>query len=222
LKETALYYPVLELFNNLGFTVKGEVGKIDLMAVKDSLTVAVELKLRPSLKLIYQALDRQKHCDIVYVAIPENTLKKRSSGYRSFIQLLERLDLGLILVGDSVATIDRDLASINPEKSKKPTKRGKEKMIETFLERRFDINVGGSQKSTMTNYKEKVVIVAKTIKEKKIATPQEIRVLTGIKESSAILSRNYYGWFERIEKGLYRLSVKGEIEVASTLEMIDL
>ena len=51
-RETDLYGPVKQLLEGQGYVVKGEVGPLDVMAVRgDESPVAVELKL--SLSLIH-------------------------------------------------------------------------------------------------------------------------------------------------------------------------
>ena len=56
--ETDLYLPLKTWFENQGFEVRGEVNHCDLVAQRGDDLVVVELKLKPSLKLLYQAADR--------------------------------------------------------------------------------------------------------------------------------------------------------------------
>src|SRR5258707_12209432 len=58
--ETALYLPVKRFLENLGFTVKGEVGGCDLVALSGNeppIVVIGELKLSFNLELLLQAVD---------------------------------------------------------------------------------------------------------------------------------------------------------------------
>ena len=69
--ETALYLPVKRFLEKLGFTVKGEVGGCDLVALSGSdppVVVIGELKLAFNLELILQAVDRAGAADEVWVA----------------------------------------------------------------------------------------------------------------------------------------------------------
>src|SRR5438445_11591367 len=69
--ETALYLPVKRFLENLGFTVKGEIGGCDLVALSaDDPPVVVigELKLAFNLELILQAVDRAAAGDEVWIA----------------------------------------------------------------------------------------------------------------------------------------------------------
>src|SRR5256884_5559319 len=64
--ETALYLPVKRFLENLGFTVKGEVGGCDLVGLSADnppIVVIGELKLVFNLELILQAVDRAGACD---------------------------------------------------------------------------------------------------------------------------------------------------------------
>ena len=59
--ETALYLPVKRFLENLGFTVKGEIGGCDLVALSGDdppIVVIGELKLSFNLELLLQAVDR--------------------------------------------------------------------------------------------------------------------------------------------------------------------
>src|SRR5260370_14542320 len=63
--ETALYLPVKRFLENLGFTVKGEVGGCDLVALSGDeppIVVIGELKLSFNLELLLQAVDRARAC----------------------------------------------------------------------------------------------------------------------------------------------------------------
>jgi len=74
--ETDLYGPLKTWFEDQGFLVRGEVLHCDLVAQKGDDLVVVELKLKPSLKLLYQATDRLQLTDEVYIALPAPTKKK--------------------------------------------------------------------------------------------------------------------------------------------------
>lgn len=70
-RESDLYAPIKALFEAQGYTVKGEVGAADLVAVRsDAPPVIVELKLRLTLSLYHQACARLAVTDRVYIAVP--------------------------------------------------------------------------------------------------------------------------------------------------------
>ena len=58
MKESELFKPIANLLKAQGFTVQGEIKNLDVFAVKEKLTIAVEMKLAINLKLIYQVVDR--------------------------------------------------------------------------------------------------------------------------------------------------------------------
>lgn len=58
MEEKELYLPVKTFLENKGYQVKAEVKDIDVFAVKEHHSIAVELKTKITLKLIYQAIER--------------------------------------------------------------------------------------------------------------------------------------------------------------------
>ncbi|MDE6880441.1 MAG: hypothetical protein K2P20_03700, partial [Oscillospiraceae bacterium] len=70
LLERDLYGPVRDYLQSLGYEVKGEVRNCDVTALRDGELIVVELKRGFTLELIYQAVDRQRIADGVYVAVP--------------------------------------------------------------------------------------------------------------------------------------------------------
>lgn len=70
LRESDLYGPVRDYLAGLGYEVKGEVKDCDVTAMRDGELIVVELKKGFTLELVYQALDRQRVADGVYVAVP--------------------------------------------------------------------------------------------------------------------------------------------------------
>ena len=60
LNETDLYAPVKKLLEERGYTVRAEVDRCDLVAVRGGEPpVIVELKRRFALSLVYQGIERQ-------------------------------------------------------------------------------------------------------------------------------------------------------------------
>ena len=96
--EIELYQPIQSFLNEQGYTVRGEIGAIDVFAMKNEHSIAVELKTSISLKLIYQAVERQKVADTVYVAVPKSAIRTHQDSYKSFILLLRRLSIGLFVI----------------------------------------------------------------------------------------------------------------------------
>ena len=99
MKEIELYQPVKDLLTGLGYDVKAEVAHIDVVALKETEWIAVELKTSFTLKLLLQATQRQKLTEKVYVALPAPSgMQRFSNAFKEYEHLLKRLELGLILV----------------------------------------------------------------------------------------------------------------------------
>jgi hypothetical protein len=74
LNETDLYAPVKKLLEEQGYTVRAEVDRCDLVAVRGGEPpVIVELKQRFALSLVYQGIERQRITDVVYLAVAAPT-----------------------------------------------------------------------------------------------------------------------------------------------------
>ena len=72
--ETTLYPPIKRFLEKLGFTVKGEIGGCDLVALSGDdppVVVVGELKLAFNLELILQAVDRAGAADEIWIAAKE-------------------------------------------------------------------------------------------------------------------------------------------------------
>ena len=97
--ETALYQPVKAFLEQRGFVVKGEIGGCDLVALQDGeppLVVVGELKLRFSLELVLQAVDRAPACDEVWLAARMLGRGKGRESDARFRNLCRRLGFGML------------------------------------------------------------------------------------------------------------------------------
>ncbi|MBU1092824.1 MAG: hypothetical protein KKH01_00030 [Firmicutes bacterium] len=213
MKETDLYEPIKQFLESLGYTVKGEIGAIDIFAMKNEQSIAIELKTQITLKLIYQAVERQKIADDVYIAIPKTALKSHRANYRSFILLLRRLGLGLMLVQNDLVSIISDPAEYDLELSKKRNKKKHIQVTNEFKNRNNDLNIGGSKGKRLTVYREKTILLAKVLNEVEVMSPKQIKEKTLVLETASILQKNYYGWFCRVNRGQYTLTDKGKEEM---------
>lgn len=209
MEEKELYLPVKQLLESKGYQVKAEVKDIDVFGVKDQYTIAVELKTQVSLKLIYQAIERQKLCDKVYIALPKSAFKSHQANIRQFVYLLKRLDIGLIKVNDNQAVLFMESDGFDIVKSKKQSSRKKKAVLKEFSLRESDENVGGMKGKKMTHYREKVLKIAQYLYEFKEKSPKEIKAFTGVMDTPSILQKNYYLWFKKVDRGIYTLSLMG-------------
>lgn len=79
--EVALYPPVKAFLQRQGYVVRGEVRGCDLVACRgDEEPVIVELKLRFTLSLLLQGVDRLALSPLVYLAVPRSTARTRGCG----------------------------------------------------------------------------------------------------------------------------------------------
>jgi hypothetical protein len=209
MEEKELYLPVKQLLESKGYSVKAEVKDIDVFGVKENHTIAVELKTQVSLKLIYQAIDRQKLCDKVYIALPKSAFKSHQANIRQFVYLLKRLDIGLIRVNDDQAVLFMESDGFDIIRSKKQSTRKKKAVLREFSLRESDENVGGMKGKKMTHYREKVLKIAQYLYEFKEKSPKEIKAYTGVMDTPSILQKNYYLWFKKVDRGIYTLSLMG-------------
>ncbi len=106
--ETALYLPVKRFLENLGFTVKGEVGGCDLVALSGDdppIVVIGELKLSFNLELILQAVDRAAACDEVWLAAKLSARGKGRESDARYRNLCRRLGFGMLAVTNTRSPI---------------------------------------------------------------------------------------------------------------------
>ncbi len=210
--EEELYIPVKKYFERRGFRIKGEVKNCDMAGVKGDILLIVELKRSFNLKLIYQAMERQKITDYVYVAIPrpKNFRKKE---VKRMCELLKRLNIGLIVVNfGEKRTLVQTVSQPNPEKFTINGSTGKKYILNEFNGRSGDFNIGGKNKTKIvTAYREKSIEIACFLEVLVKGTGAELKKLGCDKYTTSIMYNNFYGWFYKIGRGTYILSEKGRM-----------
>jgi hypothetical protein len=200
--ETALYAPVKSLLETQGYVVKGEIVGCDVVGVRgDDPPVVVELKRAFGLALVLQGIDRLAMTDAVYLAV--GTQPPRLATVR---KLCRRVGLGLILVLDGRASVVQDPLPYQPRKTRARTTR----LLREHERRAGDPAVGGSvRRPIMTAYRQEALRCAARL----AAGPTTVRAIRAggdVPNVGAILRANYYGWFERVERGVYRLTPRGQ------------
>lgn len=217
-RETDLYLPVKTLLEGQGYEVKSEIGAADVFAMRgDEPPVIVELKTGFSLSLFYQAIDRLALTDSVYIAVPRGKGRPFLSSLKSAIKLCRRLGLGLITVRveDSLTEIHLDPGPYVPRKSRVKSAR----LLREFARRVGDPNRGGMNRATiMTAYRQDAIRVASHVAVSGAARAADVAKATGVARARTIMADDHYGWFERVERGIYRLTAKGE-KATMTTEM---
>lgn len=214
MEEKDLYLPVKTLFTSLGFTVHGEVKTVDVVAIRDDLVVAIELKKDLSLHLIAQGAYRQRLTDHVYIAVPTPTKRSlKGAAYKDKVYLLKRLGIGLIFVtfskkkNTSTIILEPNLLDIKASQSR--NKKRKLALQTEIANRHTDYNLGGSRGKIMTAYKEASIRLIGHMADGATYESRHLRKLTGNPKATKILYNNYYGWFKRVDQGRYALSPLG-------------
>ena len=211
MKETDLYAPVKAFLQRQGFAVKGEIGAADVVAVKDgSDPVIVELKLGFSLTLLHQAVARLAVTDLVYVAVPR---PKNFKALKANIGICRRLGLGVITVRDRDLHIEvhADPGPYAPRKSKPR----KARLLKEFARRRGDPNDGGATRhGIVTGYRQDAVRCAAYLAEYGESRGAAVKADTGVVTATRIMADDHYGWFQRVDRGVFTLTDKGRTGLA--------
>lgn len=223
--ETDLYRPISNYFKKCGYEVHGEVNHCDLAAVKENELIVVELKLNLTVDLLVQATKRQRLTDQVYVAIPKPKNKLSSKKWQDICHLLRRLELGLILVNFlKSGTRIEVVITPSPFDRAKSLKQNKNKRLNVLKEihaRNGDYNVGGSNKTKiMTAYKESCIHIAYLLDQLGPQSPKSLRQMGTGEKTLSILNKNYYGWYSKVERGIYTVSEKGKEELKGFPEQV--
>ncbi len=206
-RESTLYAPVKALLVQQGYDVKGEVGAADLVAVRgDEPPVIVELKLRISLALYHQAVARLRITDAVYIAVPRPTGRTARRAVRDNLALCRRLGLGCITVRDGQAEVLCDPGPFAPRKNKN----AQVKLLRAFQRLQGDPNEGGATRhGIVTAYRQEALRCAAYLAEEGAHRGRDVASATGVKTATRMMRDNHYGWFERVETGVYGLTEAG-------------
>ena len=212
-KESDLYYPIKDYFEAEGYTVNCEVKNCDLTARKGEMLVVVEIKKNFNAKLLFQAIDRQRFADQVYIAVPKP--KRLTKDTPKMRLIAEKMNFGLIYVSINGPIKYIDILCMPSAKDEPRNTARKRVVMGEISGRTLDINKAGANKEKIaTAYREKCIQIAAIIYYEKTVTPKLLRDKYGLEASGAsILGSNHYGWFDRIEKGKYALSNSVEHEI---------
>lgn len=215
MRETDLDPPVRAYLEKQGYRVHSEVHGCDLTATRGDELVVVELKRSPSMTLLVQATQRQLLTDSVYVGVPE---PKPSRQWQGIQRVLRRLELGLIVVRGTRAI---KVFDPGPYQRRKAPKRRRAVIREIEL-RTSDHNVGGSTGvALVTAYREEAVQIAALLAEHGPMTPKALRASGTSARTGKILYDNHYGWFRRVDRGIYELTEVGSVSLESYRHLLE-
>lgn len=211
--ETDLYPPVRDFLIEAGYVVRSEVNRCDVVGVRGAEVVVVELKRHLSLALLAQAVDRQQVADAVYVAVP----RPKRGGRRQWVEtyrVLRKLELGLMFVRVKPATVE---VVFHPTPYVRRTSNlARQTLLKEFVARTDDYNRGGStRRPLMTAYRENAIHIACCLQRFGPMSPRDLRKLGTSPKTLSILYDNYYRWFERVSRGVYTLTAKGQTEMGN-------
>ena len=212
MKESDLFAPIKAFFEARGYEVYAEVKNCDIIAKNENELIIIETKLNFNAKLLYQALDRQKIASKIYIAIPHPKMRKNNLKHITYIA--ERLEIGLLTV-DFTAPKQKVYEILEPLMTNRRNNKKTRAILDEMEGREYDTNIGGvNNQKINTAYKQKVLKIAKILNELGSASAKTL-----MKEHNCpvnthqILYRDYYNWFERVERGAYGLSAEGRKEI---------
>src|SRR6516225_8954863 len=162
--ETELYLPVKRFLERLGFTVKGEIGGCDLVALSGDdppIVVIGELKLSFNLELVLQAVDRAGACDEVWLAAKLSARGKGRESDARYRNLCRRLGFGMLGVTNrgGVEVLVRP-----PTTAPSRNVRKRSRLVAEHQRRIGDPAMGGSTRAPiMTAYRQQALACASAL-----------------------------------------------------------
>lgn len=233
--ETELYSPVKAFFERRGYDVKAEVKHCDLVGVRSDQNepLIVEMKKTFNLSLLLQGMQRLKLSPFVYLAVERNRSKRGAVNQRwgELSALCRQLGLGLITVtfyktkSPLIDVLCEPAAQVHALGGRTGVRKGsirRQRLLKEFDERSGDYNTGGStRRQLVTAYREKALRVASALRAQGEASPASLAKQTSVGSAAAILQKNYYGWFERLSRGRYVLTIKGVQALTEHAHMLE-
>jgi hypothetical protein len=215
-RETDLYPPVKAFLEGQGYVVKSEVGAADVVALRGGEPpVIVELKLGFSLTLVHQCVARLSVTDDVYMAVARGKGKPFLKSVKNMTKLCRRLGLGLITVrlSDALVQVHCDPVPYVPRKSKPRQTR----LLKEFVARQGDPNDGGQTRvGLVTAYRQDALKLAVYLFEVGACKGADVARETGVARATTMMRDDHYGWFEKVEKGVYGLTPVGAEAVSAS------
>jgi hypothetical protein len=206
LPETALYLPVKRFLEAQGYVVRGEVNGCDLVAVRGDeppLLVIAELKLGFTLELVLQGVDRLRAADAVWLAVAAS--RNGRDRDRRVARLCRLLGFGLLAVRPMSGQVEI-LAEPLPYRPRADLPR-RRRLLREHAGRAGDHTPGGGRGQVMTVYRQQALACAAALRAGR-ERPRDLAAI--VPDAGSILLRNVYGWFERVERGHYRLTEAGK------------
>jgi hypothetical protein len=162
-----------------------------------------ELKLAFNLELILQAVDRASASDEVWLAAKFSERGKGRESDARFRNLCRRLGFGML----AVTTTGAVEVIVAPTTVPRRDPKRRSRLIAEHRKRQGDPALGGSTRAPiMTAYRQQALACAAALCE----GPRKVGELKpAIPDAPKILLHNVYGWFDRVERGIYVLTDSG-------------
>jgi hypothetical protein len=147
----------------------------------------------------------------VYLAVPA---PRDSSPLfdRRFRKLLRRVGLGLLLVHGPGAATAKVETILDPVPYRpRANRRRAARLLGEFDRRAGDPNLGGSahRVKIVTAYRQEALRIAAVLAAQGAQSPALLRMRAEAPRAGRILLDDVYGWFERVQRGIYALTPAG-------------
>jgi hypothetical protein len=227
--EEDLYAPVKAFLEGQGYEVKSEVRGCDLVARRPGESpLIVELKTGFTLPLVLQGIDRLALSERVYLAVAVATRPAPNSLWRrerrGILKLCRRLGLGLLAVHEATAKqppLVEPLLDPVPYRPR-PNKKRQGLLLKEFAHRIGDPNTGGvTRRPIVTAYRQAALRCAAHLGDSGATKAAEVARATGVERAARIMQDDVYGWFQRVERGVYGLSAKGQAALQTYADVIE-
>lgn len=220
MRESDLYPPLKRFLEAQGYVVKGEVQDCDVVAVREGeAPVVVELKRTLTLDLVLQAVERLSRTDHVYVGVPRRSAALRRRR-KAVLALLRRLGLGLVAIDPAREAGGVDVLLDPGPYRPRPSRARRARLLGEFAKRVGDPNLGGATKrqGIMTAYRQRALAIARLLAARGATKAADIARALDEPRARDIVYRDVYGWFDRVDRGVYGLSPRGCREIDDWIE----
>jgi hypothetical protein len=182
--------------------------------------IIIELKLGFSLTLFHQATERLRISDHVYVAVVRPEGKFGYKRLKLNQNLCRRLGLGLLTlrVRDQFVELHCMPEQYNPRKSAKKSKQ----IMKLFERLDGDPNSGGATRhGLVTGYRQDALKCATFLAISGASRGAVVAKETGVESATSLMRNNVYGWFDKVEQGVYALNSTGKKGLTDWADVIN-
>jgi hypothetical protein len=85
-----------------------------------------------------------------------------------------------------------------------------------------DPNAGGATRTKIiTSYRQNALRCAALLSKSGALKANEVKQQTGVEKAATLMRNNHYGWFEKVERGIYKLAECAETELKEYADEIN-